>query len=54
MTIAVALGISPHMGWAAVASVALAKDTVRVLRTDRIATGAPDDRETVEPYHVAA
>jgi hypothetical protein len=50
----VALGISSHMGWAAVVSVAVEKSTIRVLRTDRIATGTTDDLETVEPYHIAA
>jgi hypothetical protein len=49
-----AWGISPHMGWAAVASIAVAKGAVRVIRTDRIATGTTDDPETVEPYHIAA
>ena len=54
MSKVVAIGISPHMGWAAVASVVLAKGALRVLRTDRIATGTIDDHETVQPYHVAA
>jgi hypothetical protein len=49
-----ALGFSAHMGWAAVVSVALEKGAIRVLRTDRIATGTMDDPETVEPYHVAS
>jgi hypothetical protein len=49
-----ALGISAHMGWAAVVSVALEKGPIRILRTDRIATGTTADPETVEPYHVAA
>ena len=54
MSRVVAIGISPHMGWAAVASVVLAKGALRIVRTDRIATGTIDDHETVQPYHVAA
>jgi hypothetical protein len=54
MKMLAALGISSHMGWAAVVSVTLEKGMIRVLRTDRIATGTTDDPETVEPYHIAA
>jgi hypothetical protein len=49
-----AIGISPHMGWAAVATIVVVQKSIRVTRTDRIATGTTDDLETVEPYHLAA
>lgn len=42
------------MGWAAVTSIAIVNGAVRIIRTDRIATGTTEDIETVEPYHVAA
>ena len=50
----VALGVAAHMGWAAVAVVARGGRAIRVLRTERIDTADPGDREAIEPYHVAA
>ncbi len=47
------IGVSAHMGWAATATVAVTRDGIRVLRTDRIETAPGDDREAQEPYHVA-
>lgn len=48
-----ALGISAHLGWAATATVVVARTGVRVLRTDRLEIAPPEDREIREPYHVA-
>ena len=48
-----ALGISAHLGWAATAAVVVGKSGVRVLRTDRLELVPGDDREALEPYHVA-
>lgn len=49
-----ALGISTHMGWAAVAALLLDAGTPRQVRTFRLATAAPADTEAAEPYHAAA
>ena len=46
-----AIGVSTHLGWAAIAVVTLSRHEVRVLRTDRIVTG--EDRASVEPFHIA-
>ncbi len=50
------IGVSAHLGWAAVAAVEIAsseKRALRVLYTGRIETADPGDREAKEPYHVA-
>jgi hypothetical protein len=42
------------MGWVTATTVVVeSRNTVRVIRTDRIETADPDDREALEPYHVA-
>lgn len=48
-----AIGISAHLGWAATSTVAVGKQGLRVLRTDRLETSPPNDRSAKEPYHVA-
>jgi hypothetical protein len=48
-----ALGISAHLGWAATATVEVAKTGIRVLRSDRIETAPASHREAQEPFHVA-
>ncbi len=47
------IGISTHMGWVSTAVMALRGSNPRILRTDRIETADPTDREALEPYHVA-
>ncbi len=47
------IGISTHMGWVSTAVMALRGSNPRILRTDRIETADPADREALEPYHVA-
>lgn len=49
-----ALGISTHLGWAAVSALLLDGATPRQVRTFRLATADPADAEAVEPYHAAA
>jgi len=49
-----AIGISAHLGWAATATVSVGRSGVRILRTDRLEIGSPDDRAIREPFHVAA
>lgn len=51
--ITASIGIAAHMGWVASAVVALGGPKPRILRTDRIETADPTDREALEPYHVA-
>ena len=48
-----AIGVSAHLGWAAIAVVEASKRGLRVLVSGRIETADPDDREALEPYHVA-
>ncbi len=48
-----AIGVSAHLGWAAVSTIAVGARGVRVLRTDRLEIAKPGDREACEPYHVA-
>jgi hypothetical protein len=48
-----AIGISAHLGWAATATVTVARPGLRVLRTDRLEIAGPEDRAAREPYHVA-
>jgi hypothetical protein len=47
------IGVSAHLGWAALAVVACDKRSLRILRSDRIETAQPGDRQAAEPYHVA-
>jgi len=48
------IGIVAHMGWVTTATLAVeSRDSIRVIRTDRIETANPEDREAFEPYHVA-
>ncbi len=49
----VSIGIFAHMGWATTAVVAIDRKRVCIVRTDRIETAKPGDREAREPYHVA-
>ena len=49
----VSIGVSAHLGWAATAVIHLGRGGLRVLRTDRIETAEPGDREASEPFHVA-
>ncbi|MCZ6639931.1 MAG: hypothetical protein O7F71_00010 [Gammaproteobacteria bacterium] len=48
-----AVGIFTHMGWVTAVTVVKRDDFIEVVRTDRIETGDPLDREAIEPYHVA-
>lgn len=48
-----ALGVCTHLGWATVSAVRVGKDGVEAVRTFRLATCDPEDREAREPYHVA-
>jgi hypothetical protein len=48
-----AIGVSAHLGWAATSVVVPGKNGLRVLRTDRIESAEPGDREASEPFHVA-
>jgi hypothetical protein len=50
----VSIGFVAHMGWATTASIVLdGRKPIRVIRTDRIQTADANDREALEPYHVA-
>lgn len=50
----VSIGIVAHMGWVTTTTLAVIPgQPVRVIRTDRIETADPDDREASEPYHLA-
>ncbi len=49
-----AVGIFTHMGWVTAVTVARSDEFINVVRTERIVTGDPGDREANEPYHVAA
>ncbi len=51
--ITASIGIAAHMGWVASAVVVADGSKPRILRTDRIETADPNDREALEPYHVA-
>ena len=51
--ITASIGIATHMGWVAGAVVVADGSKPRILRTDRIETADPADREALEPYHVA-
>ena len=48
-----AIGVSSHLGWAATAVMACDERELRILRSDRIEAAPVDDREALEPYHVA-
>ena len=49
-----AVGISSHMGWVTAVTVVRSGGLINVVRTERIETGDHNDREAIEPYHVAA
>ncbi len=47
------LGISSHLGWAAVSAVLSSGGRIESVRTFRIVTANEGDRSALEPYHVA-
>ena len=47
------IGVSAHLGWAASAVMVCDERSLRVLRSDRLATAPQGDRQALEPYHVA-
>lgn len=47
------IGVVAHLGWAATAVITVEKQSLRILRTDRIETADSSDREAMEPFHLA-
>lgn len=48
-----ALGVSTHMGWAAVAALLTDAGKPCAVRTFRLQTGDPAEPDSIEPYHAA-
>jgi hypothetical protein len=49
----VSLGFSTHLGWVCVTAVRSRQREITSVRTFRLETSPPGDREVLEPYHVA-